>query len=188
VSSFVLIATTLLTWGPAPWTDPQLDPIAAKASALCRATTAPLDQNGRRLLASLERQLANETLGISKIAQDQIDTGDFLYLLQRYPEAEVLFVFPAAIAIPGSRFRARLSATAVPSLQVGPPVFFMELHDVAILRTGRRTALAFDYSSGPASPAPNGGAWTWGMGGRFCAVPRAHGRWRIYALSAVVAG
>jgi hypothetical protein len=76
--------------------------------------------------------------------------------------------------------------TPVRGPHVALPIFHMKIEDVALMRSGRRAALVFAYASGPSSPEPNGALWAWGMAGRFCAMPGARGRWRIYPLSAVV--
>jgi hypothetical protein len=183
-----LITAALLTWGPAPLPKPEVDEIAAKAPALCREPELPLDEEGRRLLLSLESQLANEVLGNAKLAHDgnQLNTREVLSLLRQYPQTEMVFVFPAPIVVPNSRYRARLSETRVPHSRVASSAFQVEISRVVMLRSRRQTALAFGFSSGAVGAPPNGGIWLWGIGGRFCAIPRAHGRWRIYPLSAVV--
>jgi len=183
-----LVAAAVLMWGPPPLPKAELNEIAAKAPALCREPASPLDRDGQQLLLTLESQLANEVLGNAKLAHDghQLNTGEVHSMLVEYPQAEMVFAFPAPIVVPGSRFRARLSPTSVRYSRVGPPAFEVGISDVVMMRLGRRTALALEFRSGPVGPHPNGRFWAWGVAGRFCAIPRAQGRWRIYPLSGVI--
>ena len=114
--SGVLVVAASLAWGPPPWPKPKLDPIAARAPALCREPAAPLDDGGRHLLLAFESQLANEVLGNTKLGNDgqQLNTSEVHRILRQYPQAEMVFAFPAPVPLPESRFRARLSATPVP--------------------------------------------------------------------------
>jgi hypothetical protein len=187
VSPAGFVSAAMLAWGPAPWPKPEVNGIAAKAPAVCRERPSRFDGDGQRLLLAFETQIANEVLGNTKHRDDNpLNTGEVHSLLTRFPQAEVAFAFPEPIAIPRSRFRARSSTTRVSYSRTAPVAFQVEISDLVMLRRGRRMALAFYFSSGPIGPPPGGGVWMWGMGGAFCAIPRADARWRIYPLGPTV--
>ena len=162
-----IIAAAVLAWGPAQLPKPELDPIAAKAPAVCRERPSRFTDDGRRMLLALESQIVNDVLG-NKEPRGGVLAEEVHTMLRRYPQAEMVFVLPEPVPIPASAFHTRRSATHVPYSRVGPPGFSFEISDVALLQSGRRTALALYLSYGPVGPEPSGKIWAWGLAGRFC--------------------
>jgi hypothetical protein len=155
--------------------------------AICRKPAGPLDRAGRRALAELERALIERALsGRPTVREDGwLNASEINRLLRKYPETEMTFLLPLPVAIPRSRFRVSTGASLEEVERADHTVFYLEVSDARMVRSGGEIGLLFSYGGGPAGTPPEGVGWMWGVWGPFCAVRDADGVWSAHATGPV---
>ncbi len=156
------------------------------APALCSAAPEPLDDAGRAMLRALEQHIIADIVGPAHERHRLFNIADIHSLIRRYPDAELLFVFPLQVPAPETGFRVRFAATRDGLSDAAHMIFYVDLSDVEQLSSGGERALLVYYAGGPTGAPPPNASWLWGLWARYCVIRHPTGDWSAYPIGAVI--
>jgi hypothetical protein len=161
---------------------------------ICLQPPAPLDDDGRQALRTLERHMVDDVLFAPDPEPEHywethddgwINSTEVGHLMHKYSVTDVLFSFPEPIEIPRSAYHVRATGTVDELEHVDHPVFYVGLAKVSMVRAAGKIGLLFKYSAGPSGKPPKDVIWMWGVWGRVCAFLKPDGTWKAVPVGTV---